>query len=122
MAQESVRREPENHPVEGFLRPIGDPPPGIAVRLLVNAGRLTITGDAIGVLGTWELSDLEAEASDDGAVVLIEGESLAATFDDPVLQEALIGPAPPSVRPLWVRTLPMATGLIIALTIWALAV
>lgn len=101
-----------------LLRPAGDPPPGVVVTLEFEGERLTIGGETIGHLGTWNLADVTAARSEDGVVLVIDEEPLVAVFDDRSLEVLLLGAG--RLHKAASMVLPMVAGLLVAATIWVL--
>ncbi len=115
-----LRRQHEPLEVAGTLRPLGDPPPGVDVTLSIREGRLSITGERVGELGTWDVADVAVSQSEEGSVLSVDGEHLAVTYASQAQEEVLIESLAP--RGWWWMILPAVGGLLLALAIWILAV
>ena len=102
-----------------FLRPVGDPGPGVSVQLELGGGRLTISGESVGALGTWDFEEVGVSDADGGAVISIDGEDLLVTFDDETLKMVLLDAF--RSQPWWAVALPIVGGLAIAAMIWFVA-
>ena len=82
-------------------------------------GVVTIHGEAVGMLGSWSVEDLDAARTEDGVLLLVDGEPLIATIHDQALEKVLVTTL--IKRPWWFYALPALAGLALALTIWAMA-
>jgi len=89
------------------------------VQLELGGGRLTISGESVGALGTWDFEEVGVSGADGGAVISIDGEDLLVTFDDETLKVALLDAF--RGQPWWAVALPIVGGLVIAATIWLVA-
>ena len=105
--------------MSGYLRPVGDPAPGVLVQLELSGGCLTISGESVGDLGTWDFEAVGVSEVEGDTVLLVDGEQLVVTFDDEAHKGVLLDAF--KARPWWATALPILGGLAIAAMIWLVA-
>lgn len=118
MTLERQSRTHDGLRADALLRPAADTPPGVEVTLEVEGGRLTITGEALGKLGSWPLNEVAASRVDGEVCLVIEDEVLLATLDDPEMEALLLRLG--RSRRLAAAVIPVVAGLVIAVVVWML--
>lgn len=109
---ERTRRPRRGSTIDGWLRPLGDPPPGVPVTLRLEGGVLHIAGESVGELGAWPLEELSAASGEDGAVLEVDGEELVLTCEDEAWEKIVVRRL--TGRPWWWMLAPAIAGLLIA--------
>lgn len=104
--------------IDGWLRPLGDPPPGVPVTLRLDGGVLHIAGASVGELGAWPVSDLSAAPGEEGAVLEVDGEQLVLTCEDAAWEQVVVRRL--GGRPWWWALVPVVAGLLIAFSLFTL--
>ncbi len=113
----SRQRRPVSE-VQGSLRPLGDPPPGVPVTLRLSDGVLFIEGDGLGTLGSWPVEELSAATSEEGAILEVEGEQFVLTCEDAGWERIVVRRL--EGRPWWWMVPSVILGLLIALALFTL--